>query len=411
MSVTAIVPATGPLPPEPGLTPAEVIARARALLPLLVEQRAAVEQRTYYSAEVHSAFQDAGFYRLLVPARYGGYEIGLETFMQVVSTLARACPSTAWMFCLGAVHAVPAATLFDERAQDELFADGDFIAPATVIPSGTARRVDGGWLLDGTWAYCSGAPYATHFMGHVVVAPDGGEPRPIMFVIPRAQWRRLDDWGDQMGLRGSGSHSIKVEDKFVPDHYFLDTHMSMYTVSADTPGVRLHANPLYGGGPMSFMQFEAAALAVGMATGALDSYADLMRTRMTSFPPIALRAEDPDFQIWYGEAAGRIAAAEGALLSGMRQWTTLAETGPESFTREEEWRIATICRETVRLSWEAVHRFLFPTAGSSAVRAGHHIERVWRDMSMMQSHAGISIVLTTMANRELAKAHFGIADH
>jgi 3-hydroxy-9,10-secoandrosta-1,3,5(10)-triene-9,17-dione monooxygenase len=412
MSVSAIGPASGfPLPPEPGLTPADVIARAEALLPLLIAEREAVEERTYYSVRIHEEFGKAGFYRMLVPARYGGYEFGLQTFMRVVMTLARGCPSTAWMFCLGAVHAVAAATVFEERAQEELFATGEFIAPATVIPSGTAERAEDGWVLDGTWAYCSGAPYATHFMGHTMVDPgDGGGPRPMLFVIPRAQWTRLDDWGDQMGLKGSGSHSIAIRRQTIPDHYLVRAHLSQYTVTEDSPGVRLHANPLYGGGPLSFMQFEAAALAVGMAKGALDSYAELMRSRTTSFPPITRRTENPDFQVWFGEASGRIGAAEAIVLEGTRQWTELAETGPAAFTKEREWHLATLCREAIRLAWEAVHRYLFPTAGSSAVRRGQHIERVWRDMSMMQSHAGIAVVLTTMANRELVKAYFGIAD-
>ncbi|GAA4422399.1 acyl-CoA dehydrogenase family protein [Actinokineospora soli] len=412
MTVTAIVPAQGfPPPPEPDLTPADVIARAEALLPLLVEQRAAAEERTYYSAEVHEEFRKAGFYRLLVPARFGGYEFSVQTFMRVVVTLARGCPSTAWMFCLGAVHAVAAATLFDERAQEEIFAGGEFIAPATVIPSGTLAKVPGGWVLDGTWPYCSGSPYATHFMGHALLFPeDGSDPRPVLFVIPRDQWTRLDDWGDQLGLKGSGSHSIAIAGQTIPEHYLLDTHLSMYEVSEDTPGVRLHANPMYGGGPMSFMMFESAVLAVGMAQGALDSYAELMRTRTTSFPPIVPRTEDPDFQLWFGEATGRIATAEAAVFDAMRQWTELAEQGPSAFTKEREWRIATICRETIRLAWTAVEKYLFPTAGSSSVRRGQHVERVWRDMSMMQSHAGIAVVLNTMANRELAWAHFGIPD-
>lgn len=410
MTVTAFSRSPGGSPPEPDLTPEAVIARAEALLPLLVAERDAVEERTYYSEQVHAEFSKAGFYRLLVPARYGGYEFDVATFMRVVMTLARACPSTAWMFCLGAVHAVVAATLFGQQAQDELFASGEFIAPATVIPSGTIERTANGWTLDGTWGYCSGSPYATHFIGHVLLTEPGVEPRPVMFVVPRAQWTREDDWRGTLGLRGSGSHSITVRHQEIPGRYLLDTHMSQYTISDDSPGVRLHENPMFGGGPMSFMMFEAAALAIGMAQGALESYADLMRNRTTSFPPILPRYADPDFQIWFGEAHGRIAAAEASLLHAMGHWHELAAQGPAAFTKEREWSIATVCREVIRLAWDAVANYLYPTAGSSAVRRGQHIERVWRDMSMMRSHAGVSIVLTTMANRELAGAYFGLPD-
>jgi 3-hydroxy-9,10-secoandrosta-1,3,5(10)-triene-9,17-dione monooxygenase len=233
-------------------------------------------------------------------------------------------------------------------------------------------------------------------------------PMPMVFIAPRDIWRRLNDWGNQLGLKGSGSHSITIENGHIPADFLLDTHMSLYTVSDQTPGVQLHVNPQYGGGTLSFMLFESATLAVGIAQGALDAYEDLMRSRTTSFPPIVGRAEDPDFQRWYGEATGKLATAEAALYNVIEYWKDLCAQGPSAFTKEREWRIGTICREVIRLSWAAVEQFIYPTAGSSAVRRGERIERVWRDLSMMQSHAGISVVLATMANRELAKARFGI---
>src|SRR5579859_3230668 len=89
-------------------------------------------------------FAGNGFYRLLVPRRYGGYEFGIDTFLRVAMTLARGCPSTGWMYCLGATHALAVATLFGERAQAELFSGGDFICPATIVPAGTATRTGDG---------------------------------------------------------------------------------------------------------------------------------------------------------------------------------------------------------------------------------------------------------------------------
>jgi 3-hydroxy-9,10-secoandrosta-1,3,5(10)-triene-9,17-dione monooxygenase len=400
-----------PPPPEPGLTAEQIVARAEAIAPALLERQAETEQRTYYSREIHEAFVGAGFYRILVPRRYGGYEFGPETFLRVCTALARGCPSTAWMYCFGAAHALAVGTLFDERAQAELFACGDFVCPATVAPSGTARPAeDGGWLLDGTWNYCSGAPYATHFLGHTLVdAEDGGPPRLLMFVIPRDGWQREEDWGSQLGLRGSGSHSITIDQGWIPARFALEAvHLSQVSVTDGTPGRRLHGNPDYGGGPLSFMLLEPAALAVGMAKGALDAYEELMRTRRTSFAPFIPRSEDPDYHFWYGQAAGMIATAEAALRNAAEQWSELCARGPAAFTREEDLRLATIAREVIKLCWGAVEGQLFRTAGSSAVRSGERIERVWRDMSMLHTHAGFAVFLSTLANRELAKARFGV---
>ncbi|MFH8385291.1 acyl-CoA dehydrogenase family protein [Kitasatospora sp. NPDC018058] len=395
-------------PPEPGLTPADVIARAEALAATLPERQAETERRGFYAQDTHEAFSRAGLYRILVPRRFGGYGFGAETFMKVSMALARGCPSTGWMYLFGAAHALVAATLFDERTQAEVFARGEFICPATVAPAGTAQPDgEGGWVLDGTWNYCSGSPYATHFIGHTMVPGGEGEPpAPLMFIAPRDQWERLDDWGDQLGLKGSGSHSIRMRGARVPAHHTLGGHLSQIAVTDSTPGRVLHG-PEYGGGPLSFMLLELGVLAVGMAKGALDAYEQLMLTRTTSFFPIVSRTEDPDYQFRYGEATGRIATAEAAVLHATRQWQELCREGADAFTRETELRLATISREAVRLCWGAVEGQLFPTAGSSSVRAGERIERVWRDLSTLHSHAGNGVFLSSLANRELAQAHFG----
>jgi 3-hydroxy-9,10-secoandrosta-1,3,5(10)-triene-9,17-dione monooxygenase len=398
--------------PEPGLTAAEVVARAEEIAPTLVARQAETEERTYYAPDTHELFREAGFYRILVPRRYGGYEFGIDTFMRVTQTLTRACPSTGWMYCLGSAHALAVGSLFPERAQDELFGDGEFVCPATVAPTGTATRTsDGDWHLNGVWKYCSGSPYATHFMGHALVAPpDGGEPAPMLFVAPRDQWRRLDDWGQQLGLRGSGSHSIAIDDGRVPDHFTLPQHFSQVDASTGLPGRALHDNPEYGGGQLSFMVIEDAILAVGIAQSALDAYGETLPSRSTIFPPIMPAVEDPDYQLWYGKAAGLIATAEAATQRTIERWHDLCVEGPAAVTKEQELHIGAVCHEVVGICWRAIERYLQPKAGSSAVSHGERFERVWRDMSMMHTHAGVSVYLAAIAKRELARLRFGIEE-
>jgi 3-hydroxy-9,10-secoandrosta-1,3,5(10)-triene-9,17-dione monooxygenase len=393
-------------PPVPDLTPADAVARAQAMASGLVDRQAETEERTFYASDTHAELAKNGFYRLLVPRRYGGYEFGIDTFLRVTMALTRGCPSTGWMYCLGASHALAAASLFGERAQEEMFSGGDFICPATIVPSGTATRTnDGQWLINGTWPYCSGSPYATHFMGHTLIFEGDGPPVPLLFVVPRAQWRRLDDWGRQLGLKGSGSHSITVEDAVIPGHLALPgVHISEIDVAGGTPGQRLHGNPEYGGGPLSYMNLEIAALSVGMAQGALDVYEDLLRRRTTLRPPIVGRGENPDYQFWFGEALAMIGTAEAALLNAVQQWRDTCALGPGGFTRERDLRIAAICRHVIKLCWDAVEGYLFPTAGASSVRDGERLERVWRDLSTLHSHTGIAVFLPTIALRELTRA-------
>src|SRR5262249_6597044 len=84
-----------------GVTPDELVARADALRPRLLEEQAATEERGYYSEELHDAFREAGFYRIFVPRSYGGLELDVPTFYRVIASVSRGCPSTGWMLALG----------------------------------------------------------------------------------------------------------------------------------------------------------------------------------------------------------------------------------------------------------------------------------------------------------------------
>lgn len=400
-----------PVPPEPGLTEQEIVARAERIAVTLIDRQQETEKRGFYGPDTHNELLDGGFYRLLVPRRYGGYQFGIDTHMQVVAALARGCPSTAWQYTFGASHAHLAATLFGEHTQNELFAGGDFICPGIVGPVGFAEQAKGGgWVVDGVFRYASGSPYATHFVGQTFIAGTEGEPPThLMFIVPRDKWQRLEDWGGQLGLKGSGSHSVKIEKAHIPSHYALPgTHMGEVSVLDGTPGLELHGTSLYGGSVLAPLNFQVGALAVGMVTGALDAYGELMRQRMTTYPPVVPRIEDPDYQLRYGEAAGRIATAQAAMTDVLRQWVETAENG--SVTREVELRMSIISREIVRLCWSAMTDILFPTAGTSAVRAGERLERIWRDMSTLHTHAGVNLYLGAMAPRELTRLVFDVAD-
>ena len=107
--------------PEPDLTPAELLARADGFRELLLEEQRATEERGYYSQEIHEAFRAAGFYRMLQPRRFGGYEVDVPDFARVILSVSRGCPSSGWCLCLASAHAMQVASLFGEQAQADVF--------------------------------------------------------------------------------------------------------------------------------------------------------------------------------------------------------------------------------------------------------------------------------------------------
>jgi 3-hydroxy-9,10-secoandrosta-1,3,5(10)-triene-9,17-dione monooxygenase len=162
---------------------------------------------------------------------------------------------------------------------------------------------------------------------------------------------------------------------------------------------------MYAGSSYSFFMLEAAAMAVGIAKGALDAFGEGMATRMTAIPPPRPRKEDPDYQRWYGTAAGIIATAEAARHNCAEQWTRLAEQG--AFTKENDMELVTISKEIVKMCWRAVQESLARPAGSTAMRTGECIERSFRDLATIHAHNGI-VAFGETATRELAKARFGV---
>jgi len=387
------------------LTPDELVARAQEIAPTLVAQQAETEARTFYSRATHERFREAGFYRILTPKRYGGLEFGIDTFLKVAMTIASGCPSTGWQLCLGTSHALTAASFFSEAVQAELFAESDFICPTTIRPSGVIeRRPDGDWNLTGDFPYASGSPYGNYYMGHTL-APEG-PPAPMLFIAPRDRWTRLDDWGAQLGMKGSGSHTVRFENAVIPDRFVMPgTSLMEMDVSGGTPALELHGNPLYAGSSYSFFLLEAAAVCTGIAKNGLAAFEEVMG-KTTSFPPIVPRTEDADFQRWYGIGAGKVIAAEALMTTCAQEWMDIAGRG--AFDRYQDMRLVAMSREVLDLCWEATHDVFFRVAGSGSVLAGSRMERILRDMSTLRSHSGF-VFFIEFSKRELAKARFGLA--
>src|SRR3954453_12480859 len=139
--------------PEPQLRPDEIVARAVALRPHLRDDQAKTEARSRYSEDTHALFPDAGFYRMLQPRMFGGYEFEPQTFYRTIIEIARGCPSTGWGLCLGSGHALQVGSSFAQHAQADIFGpDGHFLAPLSVgnFPgTRSVQPVEDGYRVNG----------------------------------------------------------------------------------------------------------------------------------------------------------------------------------------------------------------------------------------------------------------------
>jgi 3-hydroxy-9,10-secoandrosta-1,3,5(10)-triene-9,17-dione monooxygenase len=342
---------------------------------------------------------------------FGGYEFDLPTFWRAMVKISEGDPGVGWGLTLGSHHAFVLGSYWPEQAQREIFGpDGDFRGPHRALPGGTARPTGGGYVVSGTWDYCSGVPYATHFMGTALVGDALGDPPSrVVVVVPKGQFTVLDDWGGgaQLGMQSSGSQSVVVEEAFVAEH--LVVPFDWTRTEGPTPGTELHGNPMYLG--MIYGVYHAGLVVsqVGAANAALEEFEQMMTSKKTTFPPQVMRYEHYDYQRTFGLARSLADAAEALLYRAGEMYMEHAqrwfETG-ETFTREADVRLFGILQQSGRLAAEAVE-LLFRSAGSSAARRNQRMQRYFRDVSMYRGH--IAAQYLNLAT-EFSRAHFGLPD-
>jgi 3-hydroxy-9,10-secoandrosta-1,3,5(10)-triene-9,17-dione monooxygenase len=373
---------------EPDLTQREIVARAAAMRPALLERQQETEDHTFYAQDTHRAFSEAGFYRILQPRRFGGYGFDLETYFRVIIEIARGCPSTGWCLCLGGAHVLQVASMFDEQAQAEFFGpDGHFVCASYGAPVGVAQPRDDGYVIGGKFSYASGIPYSTHFMGQTLL-PRGPADPGLMFVVSAEQFERLDDWHGVLGMRGSGSHSIQIDDAWVPASHTARVFMVDLPVEGGTVGSRLHGNPMYAGRTLGFFHGEFGAIMVGSAYAALDEYQRIITRAPATWIPTMKRYELVDYQRYLGEAIAEIATAEAAVIQGAQQWMELARQNVEEdrpFTAEDDSAPGGPAGHRLpdRLARRRGHPLPHRRLGG---RDGQRMQRYWRDMSTYWSH-------------------------
>lgn len=282
---------------------ADLVDRAKALLPVLRERAAQAEEDCRVPAETIRDFQDAGFFRILQPKSYGGYELDPEAFYAVQMTLAEGCMSSAWVYGVVAVHNWQLA-LFDPQAQADVWGENQqTLIASSYMPKAEVTPVEGGYRISGRWGFSSGVDHCDWvFLGGLVPAADGaGPPDYRTFLVPRSDFKVLPVW-DTLGLRGTGSHDVVVENAFVPAYR---THRSKDGFASTSPGLKLNSAPLY---KLPFGQIFVRAVSsssIGALKGALDAFRDYASKRVSS-NDFSRTADDPSAQLVIAETASAI---------------------------------------------------------------------------------------------------------
>jgi len=280
---------------------AELIARARAMIPGLAKRSPEGRRQRRVPDETIADMQRAGFFRVLQPKRWGGYEMDLGTFYEVQLALAEGDMSTAWIYGVSGVHPWFMALLDDRAAQEVWGHDTSTLICSSLMPAGKATATDGGFRLKGHWRYASCCDHCDWALLGAMVASDGGGPSEgRIFLLPRKEYETVDTWRVS-GLQGTGSWDVIVDDVLVPS-YRSQSMLDNFLLKGS--GQALNSSSLYR---LPFGQIFVRGIstsALGALQGMLNALLEQGKTRVTRAG--GRSAENPFVQLLCAETAAAI---------------------------------------------------------------------------------------------------------
>ena len=357
-------------------TPDDLVARAESLIPFLRERAGDADRRGEFLPEIIHQLRRAGFFRILQPTRFGGYGLAPSTLWSVTRQLGRGCGSTAFIVSLLGVHCWMVG-IFKASAQREVFKGGGD-AIVSNLSVGVRRQMKGtltddGYVVSGVWDFASGIDFADWVIVAVSVPNADGIMEERIALVPQQDFMVEQDSWTMVGARATGSKRVALTDSFIP---FYRTVAWADVESGTYPGLKVNDGPLYqrtcGG---SLLVLSSAAPVVAVASAMIDHFIEEATRRKSSQQWLAIEL---------GRRASQIHMAHALLLHDADE-VYEAGTNERDLSLEVQARHradAAIIARTALAAADSLVRAL----GGSVFRAGHPVERLFRDIHAVATH-------------------------
>jgi 3-hydroxy-9,10-secoandrosta-1,3,5(10)-triene-9,17-dione monooxygenase len=380
---------------------ADLVGRAREIVPVLARNAARTEQDRRVVEENISMIDDAGLFRIMKPKRFGGYETDFRTKLEVSRELARGCGSTAWASTLMNVCAWFGG-LFPDRAQRDVWGENPGSRIAGVLaPSAEAVRVDGGYRVTGSWGWASGCLHSQWAVVGFPVPDERGEVVDQgLALVPMSDLSIEDTWF-VAGMRGTGSNTLVAQDVFVPEHRVI----SVPAAIGGRYGTEHTDEALYRSAFIPVAALVLAGPQLGLAQAALELVLEKAPKRSISYTFYDVQTEAPTVQLAVAKAA---ALVDSAHLHAYRAAADIDQAAADGVYPDYAAR-ARVRMDTgwaIEQAREAV-RVLVSAHGASSFAESSPLQRIWRDSEVASRHA---VINPAISSEVYGRALLGITD-
>lgn len=359
-----------------------VLDGVRDLLPGFRERADECERLRVVPESSVKELDETGFFKLLQPRRFDGHEADPITFYTAVRDIASACGSTGWVSSVVGVHPWQVA-LFAEEAQQAVWGeDTSTRLSSSYAPTGKATVTEGGYILSGKWSFSSGSDHCSWvLLGGLVFNAEGQVVDFKTFMVPRSDYTINDVW-HMVGLAGTGSNDIVVEDVFVPEAFTLSMGE---TGQCKGPGQEQNTNDLYKLPFHSIFTGTITTPIIGMAMGAYAEHVEMQQARSRAAYLGEKASKDPFAMVRIARASSEIDAAWALLVNNIREEQAYVAKGEPIPLRTR----LKVRRDQVIGSERAIEAIdaLFEASGGRALTTGTYLQRAWRDAHAGRVHA------------------------
>lgn len=339
-----------------------------------------------FPTENYVDLREAGFYGLVIPERYGGLGADYATYALVSAEIGRWCGATALTFNMHSATMMWSSRMADdlemteeervthERRRSAIYAqvigEGKLFAqpfsePNSAAASGkapfgtTARKVDGGWLVNGMKHFASLSGSADYYGVLCTEEREGVEAsvRDTLYLGVAGDSDGFEVTGswDPVGMRATVSRSLIMKDVFVPDDFQLMPRGAYYKAALNWPHMFMTLCPTY----------------MGIAEAAFAFTIGYLRGEVEGAPPAGSARHSPGKQMAVAEMRIKLEQARALFARAIH------EAGYDP-SKEQRLR-AYAAQYTVMEYANDICRLAIRTCGGRSIMKALPLERLYRD--------------------------------